>query len=157
MMPWTDPSSTMVRSSLPALHNKWWSLPFSFLSIHLNALPDPGFSFDSVLFYGNEWALLQLDILIFAVVDMLTQNYVLAAIITYIVSWVCELFQFTWLCVKLFFLSAGAWFYSRCSWQAKFSQENPCRWPVPYLSYIRSFLVYTLLVIVLYIHDFFPP
>jgi len=56
---------------------------------------DPGFSFDSVLFYGNEWALLQLDILIFAVVDMLAQNYVLAAIITYIVSWVCELFQFT--------------------------------------------------------------
>lgn len=52
------------------------------------APPDPGFSFESVLFYGNELALLQLDILVFAVVDLIAQNYVLAAIITYIVSWV---------------------------------------------------------------------
>jgi len=52
--------------------------------------PDPGFSFESVLFYGNELALLQLDILVFAVVDLIAQNYVLAAIITYIVSWVCD-------------------------------------------------------------------
>ena len=49
---------------------------------------DPGYSFDSVLFYGNEWSLLLLDILVFAVVDLIAESYVLAAIITYIVSWV---------------------------------------------------------------------
>ena len=58
----------------------------------LSSLPlsttDPGYSFDSVLFYGNEWSLLLLDILVFAVVDLIAENYILAAIITYTVSWV---------------------------------------------------------------------
>lgn len=54
-------------------------------------LSDPGYSFDSVLFYGNEWSLLQLDFLVFAVVDLIAQNYILAAIITYIVAWVSQM------------------------------------------------------------------
>lgn len=50
--------------------------------------PDPGYSFDSVLFYGNFWSLFQLDLLLFAMVDLFAHNFLLAAIITYIVSWV---------------------------------------------------------------------
>ena len=61
---------------------------------HTHTHSDPGCSFDSVLFYGNEWALLQLDILVFAVVDLLSQSYVLAAIITYLISWVSFLTAF---------------------------------------------------------------
>ena len=45
-------------------------------------------SFTSVIFYGNEWSLLLFDILVFAIVDLIAQNYVLAAIITYIIGWV---------------------------------------------------------------------
>lgn len=48
--------------------------------------PDTSFSFDSILFYGKEWMLLQLDILVFAVVDLVAQNYVLAAIVTLAIS-----------------------------------------------------------------------
>lgn len=49
---------------------------------------DRGYSFDQVLFRGHLWALFQLDLLVFAAVDLVAQNYVLAAIITYIVTWV---------------------------------------------------------------------
>ena len=46
------------------------------------------FAFTSVIFYGNEWSLLLFDMLLFAIVDLIAQNYVLAAIITYIIGWV---------------------------------------------------------------------
>ena len=49
---------------------------------------DQDYSFDSILFYGHFWNLFQLDLLIFAVVDLLSHNYLLAAIITFIISWV---------------------------------------------------------------------
>ncbi len=49
---------------------------------------DPGYSFDRVLFYGHFWNLLLLDLLVFAVVDLVARNYVLATVITCIVSWV---------------------------------------------------------------------
>ncbi|XP_069494812.1 meckelin-like isoform X2 [Ambystoma mexicanum] len=42
--------------------------------------------FSKVLFYGNELVLLLFDILLFSVVDLGAQNFVLAAIITYIVQ-----------------------------------------------------------------------
>ena len=45
-------------------------------------------SFTSVIFYGNEWSLLLFDVLLFAIVDLVSQNFVLAAIITYIIGWV---------------------------------------------------------------------
>ncbi|XP_065896707.1 meckelin-like isoform X2 [Dysidea avara] len=45
------------------------------------------FSFTSIIFYGNEWSLLLFDILLFAIVDLVGQNYVLAAIVTYIIGW----------------------------------------------------------------------
>eukprot|EP00731_Ephydatia_muelleri_P007668 Em0004g6a len=51
---------------------------------------DTSFSFDSILFYGKEWMLLQLDILVFAVVDLVAQNYVLAAIVTLAISLVTK-------------------------------------------------------------------
>lgn len=45
---------------------------------------DDGRSFNSVLFYGNEWTLMFFDLLVFAFVDSFSQNFVLAGIITYL-------------------------------------------------------------------------
>ncbi|OAF71066.1 Meckelin [Intoshia linei] len=39
---------------------------------------DNGHSFDSVLFYGNEWYLLSFELLIFLIIDYYSQNYILA-------------------------------------------------------------------------------
>lgn len=41
-------------------------------------------SFSDVLFYGHESTLLIFDTLFFCIVDLMSQNYVLAAIITYL-------------------------------------------------------------------------
>lgn len=51
---------------------------------------DDGKSFNSVLFYGHEWTLMLFDLLLFAVVDYIAMDYVLAGIITYIISKVLE-------------------------------------------------------------------
>ena len=48
---------------------------------------DPGFNFDSLLFYGSGWALFQFDLLVFAVVDLLSESYVLAAVVAFFVGW----------------------------------------------------------------------
>ena len=48
---------------------------------------DSGFNFDSVLFYGSGWSLFQFDLLVFAVVDLLSESYVLAAVVAFIVGW----------------------------------------------------------------------
>ncbi|KAM4688916.1 meckelin [Discoglossus pictus] len=45
---------------------------------------DENYLFSNVLFYGNESALLIFDTLFFSVVDMTSQNFVLAAILTYL-------------------------------------------------------------------------
>jgi len=56
---------------------------------HIYFASDKGsFAFTSLIFYGNEWSLLLFDILLFAIVDLIAQNYVLAAIITFIIGWV---------------------------------------------------------------------
>lgn len=47
---------------------------------------DSGYPFSDVLFYGNEWSLFSLDVLLFSVSDLAAQNYVLAAVITFTVS-----------------------------------------------------------------------
>lgn len=47
---------------------------------------DTAASFSQLLFYGQEWSLWQLEVLVFAFVDMLATDYVLAAIITFLVS-----------------------------------------------------------------------
>ena len=47
---------------------------------------DEGHHFDSTLFYGNEMTLLLADILVFAFVDMLATDFVLAAFIAYLVG-----------------------------------------------------------------------
>ena len=43
-------------------------------------------SIAQIIFYGQEWSLWQLEVLVFAFVDMLATDYVLAAIITAIVA-----------------------------------------------------------------------
>lgn len=44
---------------------------------------DEGHSFSDVLFYGNEATLLIFDTLFFCVVDLGSQSFVLAAVLTY--------------------------------------------------------------------------
>lgn len=44
---------------------------------------DPAHSFSDVLFYGNEAMLLIFDTLFFCVVDLGSQSFVLAAVLTY--------------------------------------------------------------------------
>lgn len=46
--------------------------------------PDDSHSFAEVLFYGNEATLLIFDTLFFCVVDLGSQNYILAAVLTYV-------------------------------------------------------------------------
>ncbi|VFV20637.1 meckelin-like [Lynx pardinus] len=52
---------------------------------------DEGYSFSSVLYYGNEATLLIFDVLFFCVVDLACQNFVLAAFLTYLQQ---EIFRF---------------------------------------------------------------
>ncbi|XP_037236867.1 meckelin isoform X1 [Falco biarmicus] len=52
---------------------------------------DEGQSFSDVLYYGNETTLLIFDILFFSVVDLASQSFVLAAILTYLQQ---EIFRF---------------------------------------------------------------
>ncbi|CAH1268916.1 TMEM67 [Branchiostoma lanceolatum] len=47
---------------------------------------DDGHSFDAVLFYGNELVLLTFELVVFSVVDLIGQSYVLDAVITYLIS-----------------------------------------------------------------------
>jgi len=53
---------------------------------HLLYSDKGSFSFTSIIFYGNEWSLLLFDILLFSIVDLVSQHYVLAAIVTYIIG-----------------------------------------------------------------------
>uniref|UniRef100_A0A674ITL6 Transmembrane protein 67 n=1 Tax=Terrapene triunguis TaxID=2587831 RepID=A0A674ITL6_9SAUR len=52
---------------------------------------DEGHSFSHVLFYGNEATLLIFDILFFSVVDLASQSFILAAVLTYLQQ---EIFRF---------------------------------------------------------------
>ncbi|NXG61020.1 MKS3 protein, partial [Hemiprocne comata] len=70
-----------------------WMLGMEFMeplekSIFYN---DEGHSFSDVLYYGNETTLLIFDILFFSVVDLASQSFVLAAILTYLQQ---EMFRF---------------------------------------------------------------
>ena len=47
-------------------------------------LIDEGYSFSSVLYYGNEATLLIYDLMFFCVVDLACQNFILAAFLTYL-------------------------------------------------------------------------
>ncbi|XP_037597776.1 meckelin [Cebus imitator] len=59
--------------------------PSLFLSVTFNTfLIDEGYSFSSVLYYGNEATLLIFDLLFFCVVDLACQNFILAAFLTYL-------------------------------------------------------------------------
>ena len=60
---------------------------FSITKLFLIHVADPGFNFDSLLFYGSGWALFQFDLLVFAAVDLLSESYVLAAVVAFIIGW----------------------------------------------------------------------
>ena len=47
---------------------------------------DPQISFTNDLFYGQEFSLLLFDLLLFSIIDYHVFNYVLAALITYVVG-----------------------------------------------------------------------
>ncbi|XP_074056271.1 meckelin [Macrotis lagotis] len=52
---------------------------------------DENYSFSSILYYGNEATLLIFDILFFSVVDLASQDFILAAVLTYLQQ---EVFKF---------------------------------------------------------------
>ncbi|XP_015775238.1 PREDICTED: meckelin-like [Acropora digitifera] len=54
---------------------------------------DNGRSFNSVLLYGHEWTLMLFDLLIFAFVDSLAQDFVLAGVVTYLVAKILIIFR----------------------------------------------------------------
>ena len=54
-------------------------------------ITDDGHSFDQVLFYGNELTLLLFDVLTFCISDYIFTNYIVAGVITYLISEVSEL------------------------------------------------------------------
>lgn len=54
---------------------------------------DPGFNFDNLLFYGSGWALFQFHLLLFAVLDLLTESYVLSAVLTFLVAWMVSMLR----------------------------------------------------------------
>ncbi|XP_076112599.1 meckelin-like [Mytilus galloprovincialis] len=47
---------------------------------------DDGHSFDRALFYGNESALVVFDTLLFCIIDLIFQNFVLAGVLTYLIT-----------------------------------------------------------------------
>ena len=47
---------------------------------------DTGHSFDALLLYGHEFSLTIFDVLVFSFVDLLVQDYLIAAIITFFVG-----------------------------------------------------------------------
>ena len=51
---------------------------------------DPSTSLSRLLFHGQEWSLWQLEFLVFAFVDMLAADYVLAAVVTAVVAQVSQ-------------------------------------------------------------------
>lgn len=67
------------------------------LFVFVNA--DEAHSFSQVLFYGNEATLLVFDTLFFCVVDLASQSFVLAAVLTFVqqmVSVLCTCFSYLW-------------------------------------------------------------
>ncbi|XP_019857208.1 PREDICTED: meckelin-like [Amphimedon queenslandica] len=52
-----------------------------------------GLSFSDVLFYNHEWELLSFELLVFLLVDLLSHNYTLAAIVTFTLSKVVSLIR----------------------------------------------------------------
>ena len=58
-------------------------------------ITDDGHSFDQVLFYGNELTLLLFDVLTFCITDYIFTNYIVAGVITYLMSEVSELCHIT--------------------------------------------------------------
>ena len=52
----------------------------------LQMITDTGHSFDALLLYGHEFSLTIFDVLVFSFVDLLVQDYLVAAIITYFVG-----------------------------------------------------------------------
>merc|ERR1712150_464154 len=47
---------------------------------------DYGHSFDKTIFYGNEWTLQIFNVLWFTVMDLATGNFILAAILVYVLE-----------------------------------------------------------------------
>ena len=55
--------------------------------------PLDGCSFNSVLLYGHEWTLMLFDLLMFAFVDSLAQDFVLDGVVTYLVAKILIIFR----------------------------------------------------------------
>lgn len=67
------------------------------LSLFVFLTSDEAHSFSDVLFYGNEATLLIFDTLFFCVVDLGSQSFVLAAVLTYVQQMVSKLSAYSML------------------------------------------------------------
>ena len=88
---------------------------------------DNGHSFENVLLYGHEATLLIFDMLFFAIVDLIFQDFILAAIVVYIADEVsrhlCLHFHVTWCFVYVFAqFFAGDFGREEWFWPEKFGQ-----------------------------------
>ena len=55
----------------------------------LFSVADDGHSFDQVLFYGHESMLVIFEVLLFGVIDLMAESYVLSAVVLYVIMEVC--------------------------------------------------------------------
>ena len=98
-------------------------------AVQLNSLflLDSGLSFSDVLLYSHEWDLLSFELLIFLVIDLVSHNYTLATIITFLLSKASKCWTFTnnlW----LFFFCSGCITYQGLAGEEELRQKNTYRW-----------------------------
>ena len=95
-------SSAFIDHSLRDLDYRDKLLFEHILNMGLKDLPPPdkaifyndnGRSLNSVLLYGHEWTLMLFDLLTFAFVDSLAQDFVLAGVVTYLVAKILIIFR----------------------------------------------------------------
>ena len=56
---------------------------------------DNGHSFDSVLLYGNEFSLTIFEVLVFAFTDLFASDFLISALVTYLVSKAMSVVRYT--------------------------------------------------------------
>ena len=84
---WSNLSASIFKGPYIDIWNKHLLL-YNFFTIS-----DTGHSFDALLLYGHEFSLTIFDVLIFSFVDLLVEDYLVAAIVTYFVG---KVFSLNW-------------------------------------------------------------
>jgi len=82
-------SSAIILSSTGPLTFTFFA--FTFTGCYLFLYADKRFSFDKLLFYGNELCLVIFEVLFFGTMDLAVQNYVFDGAMLYLLMEVCGL------------------------------------------------------------------